>query len=1201
MRIIKSVTLFVFSLVTLTIHAQSNIYLLGNLDGDKLPQRLEQLSTTIVSEQKGKPFHLILLGDLKPTQPEKEAILLSFIDETKKIGGQIIAISGDKDWDNAGYYGLDSLTNFEKRIEKKLNSKLIVPEKGCPGPYVKDIDENIRIIAISSQWWLHQYRKREATDSKCDNILPLEIIGEIDDAIESAGNKRVILIAHHPLVSGGVYGGNSNLMGQFFPFSHNDPDNKTFLPFFGTFYHCYRQNVGSNQDFSSLAYTEYIKSINTILLKYQDVIVASAHEFDLQLLKINSNYQIISGGFLKNAQVSAIENTLFKSNKPGFVKLEFFDDGVAFGKFFLLNNKTNLFETEKSFTLNNEDHRFIFTNDLKAKESQKYIGINDSIIAGDYGANKFKQLFFGNLYRTSWTTPISVPTLDLSSTKGGLTPTTKGGGLQTISLKFKAKNGVEYAFRSIDKTPAKAIPAEFRIDLIKDVAQDMTATQHPYGTLIVDELLNATDILHTTSKLYIMPDTPELGIYRSQFAGMFGLLEEKPTEFDDASKSFAQADKIKSSLSVFQKLYDNPKNKVDTFAFAKARIFDVFIGDWDRHEDNWKWAGYKKEGETIYIPIPKDRDHAFSQMDGLFYYLADREWAIPFRENFNNKFTGLKSLTIKGGHMDRYLLTGLKREDWLKVSTELNNELTEEVIDNAIQNLPKELQNESGKEIGDKLKARKPKLNNAIEKYYLLLAKEVDVVGTNKKEFFDVKRNENGSVTVKMTDKNDTNKLFFNRTFYPNETKEIRLFGLAKQDSFYVHGTSNKSILVRIVGGLDTDVVVDESNAKFGGKKTIIYDYPEGITAQKGKETRIITSERSTYNEYDREAFKYNTYLPIPMIVSNPDDGFGGGFTLHLKRFGFGHHDYKAIHTLKAFATTEGSTLFSLATERNIERTKLYVTGNVEYGNFFPFYRFYGAGNKTELVDSIADAGLYKARYSGAIFNVGTTYRFFNRSSFSVNAIAELLENSNSDESFFDVVPSPELQPRTGGGGEVKLLIDFRDSPTFTTKGILVAASHKSIFTDDLAFGKTSFELGYYTTSRVLIPITLGIKIGTERTYGDEIPFYHLANLGQSYHLRGYRQNRFSGTGTNYVNTDLRFHLGKFNNSFLPMFYGVNLFSDIGQVVSNKSFTDELWHHGYGGGIYLTPINKDFVTLQINIEHSKEENALVKIGLGVLF
>lgn len=1201
MNKIKLLILFVFSTIVFITNAQSNIYLLGNLDGSKLSERLAQLSATIKNEQKGNTFHLILLGDLKQTLPENENTLIAFIEETKKIGGKIIAVSGDKDWDNAGYYGLDSLTTFEKRIEKKLNSTLIIPEKGCPGPYVKDIEDNIRIIAINSQWWLHPYRKREATDSKCDNILPLEIIGEIDDAIESAGNKRVLLLTHHPLVSGGVYGGNSNILGQLFPFSHNDPENKTFLPFFGTFYHCYRQNVGSNQDFSSIAYTEFIKSINTLLLKYQDVIVASAHEFDLQLLKLNSNYQVISGGFLKNAQVSALDNTLFKSQKPGFVKLEFFDDGVAFGKFFLLDKKSNTFEAEKPFTLNNEDHRFIFTNDLKAKESQKYIGVNDSIIAGDYGAKKFKQLFFGDLYRTAWTTPISVPTLKLNEAHGGLKPTTKGGGLQTISLKFKDPIGVEYAFRSIDKTPAKALPVEFRIDLIKDLAQDMTATQHPYGTLIVDELLNATDILHTTSTLYIMPDVPELGIYRSQFAGMFGLLEQKPTEFDDASKSFAQADKISSSLSVFKKLYDKPKYKVDTLAFVKARIFDVFIGDWDRHEDNWKWAGYKKEDETIYKPIPKDRDHAFSQMDGLFYYLADREWAIPFRENFNSKFTGLKSLTIKGGHMDRYLLTGLERKDWLKVADELNNELTDEAIDKAIKNLPEELQNQSGKEIGDKLKARKPKLNSAIEKYYLLLAKEVDVVGTNEAEFFDVKRNENGSVTVKMKNKKDTTTTYFNRTFYPNETKEIRLFGLAKSDSFYVYGTSRKSILIRIVGGLGTDKIEDNSLVKQGGKKTIIYDYPAGVTAQKGKETRIIASEKSTYNEYDREAFKYNTYLPIPLIVSNPDDGFGGGFILNLKRFGYGHHDYKAIHTIKTFATTEGSTYFSLATERNIERTKLYATGNVEYGNFFPFYSFYGAGNNTELIDSVEDAGLYKVRYTGAIFNVGTTYRFFNRSSFSANAITELLERGHSDESFFDAFPNPNLKPRTGAGGELKLIIDFRDSPTFTTKGIFLSASHKSIFTDDLAFGKTSFELGYYSTARIFIPVTLGVRLGTERTYGSEIPFYHLASIGQSYHLRGYRQNRFSGTGTNFINTDLRFHIGKFNNSFLPLFYGVNLFSDVGQIVSNNNFTEKVWHHGYGGGVYLTPINKEFVTLQINLEHSKEENVLVKVGLGVLF
>ena len=33
-------------------------------------------------------------------------------------------------------------------------------------------------------------------------------------------------------------------------------------------------------------------------------------------------------------------------------------------------------------------------------------------------------------------------------------------------------------------------------------------------------------------------------------------------------------------------------------------MLDLFIGDWDRHSDQWKWAGFKSEGKTLWLPVP---------------------------------------------------------------------------------------------------------------------------------------------------------------------------------------------------------------------------------------------------------------------------------------------------------------------------------------------------------------------------------------------------------------------------------------------------------------------------------------------------------------------------------------------------------------------------------------------------------------------
>ena len=63
----------------------------------------------------------------------------------------------------------------------------------------------------------------------------------------------------------------------------------------------------------------------------------------------------------------------------------------------------------------------------------------------------------------------NIPYLNLDSLHGGLTPTEKGGGAQTVSLKFKSADGQVFAFRSVVKNPNKKLDRELRKTLYGDV------------------------------------------------------------------------------------------------------------------------------------------------------------------------------------------------------------------------------------------------------------------------------------------------------------------------------------------------------------------------------------------------------------------------------------------------------------------------------------------------------------------------------------------------------------------------------------------------------------------------------------------------------------------------------------------------------------------------------------------------------------
>ncbi len=144
-----------------------------------------------------------------------------------------------------------------------------------------------------------------------------------------------------------------------------------------------------------------------------------------------------------------------------------------------------------------------------------------------YQASGLHRLLFGREYRSLWSTPTSVPVLDLRTFAGGLKPISKGGGLQTKSLLLTATDGREFFFRSVDKDPSATLPPELRATVAADVVRDQTSSALPTGPLVVDALLDSAGILHGRSRLFVLPDDPALGEFRPEFAGLIGFLEER--------------------------------------------------------------------------------------------------------------------------------------------------------------------------------------------------------------------------------------------------------------------------------------------------------------------------------------------------------------------------------------------------------------------------------------------------------------------------------------------------------------------------------------------------------------------------------------------------------------------------------------------------------------------------------------------------
>ncbi len=216
-------------------------------------------------------------------------------------------------------------------------------------------------------------------------------------------------------------------------------------------------------------------------------------------------------------------------------------------------------------------------------------------------------------------------------------------------------------------------------------------------------------------------DKARLGEYFDDFAGLAGTMEERPKERDNVGAGFKGADKISGSYSVLNNLEKDNDNSVDGAAYLRARLLDLFIGDWDRHSDQWKWAGYKNNGKTVWVPIPRDRDHAFSRQDGVFSWIITK--VIPRMTGFGPKYPSIKNLSFSGRPLDRRLLSGIDRAAWDAVTNDVKLKLTDQVIHEAVMKMPPPMYDKEGARLESDLKARRDLLGKASEELYRALCR----------------------------------------------------------------------------------------------------------------------------------------------------------------------------------------------------------------------------------------------------------------------------------------------------------------------------------------------------------------------------------------------------------------------------------------------------------------------------------------------
>ena len=845
------------------------------------------------------------------------------------------------------------------------------------------------------------------------------------------------------------------------------------------------------------------------------------------------------------------------------------------------------------------------------------------VVAGpQYEAGGFHRFLFGSGYRDLWTMPIEVPVLDLENEAGGLKPLMVVGNLQTLGLALRGANGKSYTFRGVHKDLARVLPEELRDTAIADMVQDMLSASVPGAGLAAIPLAGVAGVRQPIPRLVVMPDSPLLGEFREQFAGLLGTLAEYPTAANDGGTFGATT--IVNSAAIFPLITASPANQVDAHEFLRARLVDMLLGDWDRHIGQWRYA--RVPGQDALLVIAEDRDQAFAQYEGVAMKMArDRE---PKFSDFGPEYQGLEGLGWNARSLDRRLLTGLSRTDWIEVAEDIQRRLTDEQIEDAIRHLPEAYFEAVGESLIDRVAARRDGLVDVAERHYEFLAREVNVFATDVAELVRIERMAAGTTRISIAriegdDAADCDGIvtaapYFLRYFSPQETSDLRVYTGGGDDRVLVVGAAGTGPRVHVIGGGGSNVLCDlDADRRYAFDMDSADDRGSGIKIGPGfwlapsesiaDAGTPATSQGAALTA--RRDWGSTSYI-IPVFGFGPDLGAVLGYGTVFERYGFRKRPYSVQHQVRAafaFGALSGRIDYT-GIYRRENRRQFFLLRAIASG--IETLRYYGFGNETE---ETVDASFFRIEQTQVAVEGRAAFSAGKSATFTTGAIFRWTRTDEDEDDFiaadqpygiddiaqagvvagfnFNNHTRPNQRQLKGSDDALR----FGPSPLGEGYTLDINAHYYPKLgglRDDYGFVDTEATASYLLGSH---GPAFALRVGGTTTWGD-VPYYDAAFLG-SEQLRGLRPNRFAGRQSIYGNASAFFHVGRLT-LLVPGRWGVLARGGIGRVWIPQESSDK-WHSSYGGGLWWAPWDlQTAVRMEVS---TSDETTLYYLLLGFGF
>jgi len=742
------------------------------------------------------------------------------------------------------------------------------------------------------------------------------------------------------------------------------------------------------------------------------------------------------------------------------------------------------------------------------------------------------KFMFGSRYRGLWGTPVKLPRLDPATRN--LTAIGADTGLRAGYRYFRDGAGATWTFRPLDRNLKAYFSPDQRRDVVNGIFQDLQSGRHPGAPLVVQGLTRGAGLGRKDQRLVA------LALDSALVPGVFepGIETRFRDELDEKSSAI-------TSTELLAQLDAPDPPTVDAVAFLRERLFDIYVGSWDPLPEEWLWL--RRRGGLM-VPLPRDRDGAFSRFDGVVTVLASRTLAelSSFKAGYDTRLP----LTSRLRALDRRLLTGLDSARWFATAADLAGRLTDSVLARSVGLMPPEYRAVNGAELLHQLQVRRDRLPDMARRYREVLLDRGELYGTTMADTIIARRAEGGVLDISIGDRVPVR-------FDSHVTDEVRVYPMGGADRVVLRGGRHDGPRLRIASD-SGDVVADST-----GTSGVSFEPdmpPPRFVDSAGAETLRIEGTRTGI---------------VPWLNFNSDLGLliGGGpmFTTYDP----GYAPWKRRIRLRAgFATTPGDGAIDFRGEFRRRHSETYVRLDAK-ASAIEVLKFFGYGNETPRTESNDFYRTGQRQFSVAPTLVVPVR---GRGFLEVGLIGKMVRTDTTSATLISQQQPYGTQGdfnQVGFQGYIRH--DTRDAATFARSGTEIRAgmtAYPAILSAEEAFGMIEGSASWTTTP--LAALTFAVRASGKTTWG-KYPVHEAAYLGGSRTVRSLNSQRFGGDAATWGNFETRLRLGT-----LPFImnwdFGVFGLADVGRVYYQAESSSR-WHHGLGGGIWAVLPDRSFMGL----------------------